>query len=72
LKLLVKKDNDEVIIKEIFEGNENDFDYVKMINALFNKDEVSLSFTEDINKDDQDSINKMFEKINELSNKKEE
>lgn len=72
MKLLVKKDNDEVIIKEIFEGNENDFDYVKMINALFNKDEVSLSFTEDINKDDQDSINKMFEKINELSNKKEE
>ncbi len=63
--------DEEILIKEIVNEMELEFDYVKMINALFNKENVELKFTDKINVEDKKSIENMFVQINNISSKKD-
>jgi hypothetical protein len=61
--LKVKKDNEELVIKIINGEEEVNFDYIQMINTLFNQDEVRLTFEDDISDEDKGYINNLFTEI---------
>jgi hypothetical protein len=68
VKLLVKKVDNDLVIRIQEESTEQTFDYVKMINALFEDENVTIDF-DSIDEKDKHSINELFSEIKEKINK---
>lgn len=63
MKIYVYKENEEIITK--FKENDAtvDFDYVVLINELFNKKKIPIEFDSNIDEEDKRKIESMYNDI---------
>ncbi|MBU1020834.1 MAG: hypothetical protein KJ847_06415 [Firmicutes bacterium] len=69
--LKVKKETEELVIKIMNEDTEENFDYIKMINELYNQDEVELTYEDDISEEDRVYISNLFAEISSVATTEE-
>ncbi|MBS4068095.1 MAG: hypothetical protein KGZ62_05810 [Sulfurimonas sp.] len=66
MKLVFFKEDDEIKLKLNHEGNDEEFNYVRLIEFLHDGKELEdTEYYEDISEDEKDKINDMIQKINE-------
>ena len=64
MKIKVYKEEGEITTKFVGEdGNGSDFDYITLINALYEKNIPVLDICEDIEENDRMKINNMYNEI---------
>lgn len=69
MEIMITKDSSEnIIIKLKINGIEQEFDYIKLIDNLYNKVEISnVFYDETINDWEKEEIGKLIKKIKEVS-----
>lgn len=66
MKLVFFKEVDEIKLKLNHNGNDEDFDYIRLIEFLHNRNELEpTEYCENISPEEQEKINEMIRKINE-------
>ena len=69
MKIKVYKENEDIITKLIKNNKEISFDYVSLINGLYEKDLIDeIDFADDIDDWEQEEIKKLIEDINNTIN----
>lgn len=68
MEIKVKRDEDEIVTKLNIDGEEQDFNYVKLINEIAMGNEVKL-VQENIEDDLKEKIDNMYKEIIEVSKK---
>lgn len=72
MKLLVNKNNEDIEIKIDINGVPNDFDYINLINEIYNNNKIDKTdFDDSINEWEQKAINELVDKINSIIKKPE-
>lgn len=72
MKVMVKKENNELITKLFDEDGEVDFDYIKLINYLYEKKHIEIDVDSTIDPDLQSDIKAMFKEITDIFEKEVE
>ena len=66
MKINVKKENEAIVLSLVINEKEESFDYVKLVNELYNKKEIEeIIYSEEINDWEKDEIKKLIDKIND-------
>ena len=66
MKINVKKENEDIVLSLVINEKEESFDYVKLVNELYNKKEIEeIIYSEEINDWEKDEIKKLIDKIND-------
>ncbi len=66
MQINVKKDNEDIVLSLVINQKEEPFDYVKLVNELYNKKEIEkIDYSEQINDWEKDEIKKLIDKIND-------
>lgn len=73
MKINVKKTSEDIVLSLIIDGNEEPFDYVKLVNELYNKKEIEeIVYSGEINDWEKDEIKKLIDKINDTVKQSDE
>lgn len=66
MKINVKKENEDIVLSLVINEKEESFDYVKLVNELYNEKEIEeIIYSEEINDWEKDEIKKLIDKIND-------
>ena len=66
MKINVKKENEDIVLSLVINEKEESFDYVKLVNELYNKKEIEeIIYSEEINDWEKDEIKKLIDNIND-------
>lgn len=69
MKVIVYKENSEIMTKiSIDDAKEKDFDYIELINAIYDGKEVTLDIR-GLEKQDEEKIKELFNEIRKKSEK---
>lgn len=73
MKINVKKTSEDIVLSLIIDGNEEPFDYVKLVNELYNKKEIEeIVYSGEINDWEKDEIKILIDKINDTVKQSDE
>ncbi len=65
MKINVKKEKEDIVLSLVINEKEEPFDYVRLVNELYNKKEIEeIIYSDGINDWEKDEINKLIDKIN--------
>ena len=65
MKINVKKEKEDIVLSLVINEKEEPFDYVRLVNELYNKKEIEETiYSDGINDWEKDEINKLIDKIN--------
>ncbi len=65
MKINVKKEKEDIVLSLVINEKEETFDYVRLVNELYNKKEIEeIIYSDGINDWEKDEINKLIDKIN--------
>ena len=65
MKINVKKENEDIVLSLVIDGEEEPFDYVKLVNELYNKKEIEeIVYSDEINDWEKVEIKRLIDKIN--------
>lgn len=62
MKVIIEREDENVVAKMEDNGRKEAFDYVKLIEYLFENDDIKLEINDD-SIEDKDKINKLFDEI---------
>lgn len=71
MKVMIKKEDNELITKLFDEDGAIDFDYIKLINYLYEKKYIEIDVDSTIEPDLQSDIKTMFKEITDIFEKEE-
>lgn len=64
MKINVKKEKEDIVLSLVINEKEEPFDYVRLVNELYNKKEIEeIIYSDGINDWEKDEINKLIDKI---------
>lgn len=73
MKIKVTKDKDDIITNLVIDGEEIQFDYVRLINGLYDNDIIDdIVFSDDIEEWEREEIRKLIDDINKAIIKQDE
>ena len=73
MKINVSKENEDIILSLIINDKPETFDYVKLINEIYNKNKIKeIIYSDDVNEWERAQINKMIDKIKNIVKNPEE
>lgn len=73
MKIKVSKENDDIITKLVIDGVEKQFDYIRLINELYENEEIeNIEFSDDIEEWEAEEIKKLVDEIIKATNTTEE
>lgn len=65
MKINVKKENEDIVLSLVINEKEEPFDYVKLVNEVYNAKEIEeIVYSDEINDWEKDEIKKLIDKIN--------
>lgn len=62
MKVIIEHEDENVVAKMEYSGKKEAFDYVKLIDYLFEHDDIELEINDD-SIEDKDKIDKLFDEI---------
>lgn len=62
MKVIIEREDENVVAKMEYSGKKEAFDYVKLIDYLFEHDDIELEINDD-SIEDKDKIDKLFDEI---------
>lgn len=62
MKVIIEREDENIVAKMEDNGRKETFDYVKLIEYLFEYDDIKLEINDD-SIEDKDKINKLFDEI---------
>lgn len=71
MKLLINKDEKEILTKIYESGNEVEFDYIRLINAIYRGEEIELD-VQNFSEEEKNKFIELFDEIKEVSIKQKE
>ena len=67
MKINVKKENEDIVLSLIINGAEEPFDYVRLVNELYNKNEIEkINYSNEINDWEKEEIEELIKQINNV------
>ncbi|MDD2830374.1 MAG: hypothetical protein PHW18_12435 [Sulfuricurvum sp.] len=67
MKLVFSKEENEIKVKLLHNGTEEDFNYIKLIKFIHEDNELEeTSYSEEITPEEREKVNVMISKINEV------
>ena len=63
----VKKEKEDIVLSLIINGTEEPFDYVRLVNELYNKNKIEkINYSNEINEWEKEEIEKLINEINSV------
>ncbi len=67
MKINVKKEKEDIVLSLIINGAEEPFDYVRLVNELYNKNEIEeINYSNEINDWEKEEIEELIKQINNV------
>lgn len=71
MKLLINKDEKEILTKIYENGNEEEFDYIRLINAIYRGEEIELD-VQNFSEEEKNKFIELFDEIKKVAAKQKE
>lgn len=73
MKINVLKENEDIILSLTINDKQETFDYVRLVNELYNKEEIEdIIYSDDVNDWEKTEINKLVDQIKTVVKQLEE